>query len=235
MTPLLIAFLALQSPTFEVASVKPANPANRLATISTGGDTLTLRHTTLLNALARAYSMKFAAYLIDGAAWIRSERYDIVAKAPEGTEKEKVPLMLRALLAERFQLVLRHEKKEVAAYALSVGKGQLRLREDDTDPKDTFNMKHGREAKSVSMGTLTQMISFMVRAPVLDETGLSGRYTFPLEMSAEEMGQIGTATPDDPKLSIFSIVEGLGLKLQSKKALFDVIVVEGGNKVPTEN
>ena len=69
---------------------------------------------------------------------------------------------------------------------------------------------------------------------MFDRTGFPGTYNFPLEMSIEELGGIN-ANPDSSSPSIFTIVEGLGLKLESRKEPVEVIVVDSGNKVPTEN
>jgi uncharacterized protein (TIGR03435 family) len=189
-----------------------------------------LRNTTLLNALARAYELKFGAYLIDGPSWIKTERYEIVAKAPANAPREQIPLMLRTLLVERFKLQLHHEQRELPAYELHAGKTRLKSKEDDSGPKDTFTMDHGREARNMSMNGLAQYLSMTLRAPVLDKTNLGGFYDFPYELSAEESADTSGAKP-----SIFTIVESLGLKLRAEKASFDVIVVDSGNKVPTEN
>jgi uncharacterized protein (TIGR03435 family) len=138
--------------------------------------------------------------------------------------------MLRALLVERFKLQLHHEQRELPAYELHAGKTRLKSKEDDSGPKDTFTMDHGREARNMSMNGLAQYLSMTLRAPVLDKTNLGGFYDFPYELSAEESADTSGAKP-----SIFTIVESLGLKLRAEKASFDVIVVDSGNKVPTEN
>ncbi len=65
---------------------------------------------------------------ITGPAWIRSDRYDIVAKIPSGTTKEQFTIMLRGLLADRFHLALHHETKEVQGYALVAGRNGPKLR-----------------------------------------------------------------------------------------------------------
>ncbi len=76
--------------------------------------------------MARAYLVK--TYQIDGPSWIRIERYDIVAKAPDDTPRDQIPLMLQALLMERFQLKLHREQREMAVYALMAGKGNRNFR-----------------------------------------------------------------------------------------------------------
>jgi uncharacterized protein (TIGR03435 family) len=82
--------------------------------------------------------------------------------------------------------------------------------------------------KSTSMAALAQLAALTLRVPVIDRTGLSGFYDFPYDLTQEETGR-------DSAPSIFTVVADLGLKLESRKAPFDVIVIDAGNKVPAEN
>jgi uncharacterized protein (TIGR03435 family) len=217
--------------TFEVASIKSSAPgAGGGGPNSMSGDQATYRNTTLKNVLVRAFELKFGIQVI-GPSWISTERFDIVAKAPDHTPADQIPAMLRALLIERFNLELHHETRELPAYALILGKGRFKLKEQENpQAKDTFDTSNGhREAKNMSMSGLTKYLMPMVQAPILEMTGLTGHYNFPLEFSSEEAG----GAPDKP--SIFTILEEAGLKLESRKAPFDVIVVDRGNKFPTDS
>jgi uncharacterized protein (TIGR03435 family) len=221
-----------QSASFDVASVRIAAPSpGRGGHATASGDRVSLENTTIKNVLARAYVVK--GYQIDGPSWIMSERYDIVAKAPNNTPKEQIPLMLQSLLTERFQLKLHREQRLLPAYELIAGRGALKLQKSDGEL--TIEVANGRrELKNYRIVQLTDFLSSILQRPVLDRTGLEGTYNFSLEMSLEELGGIN-AKPDVSAPSIFTIVEGFGLKLESRKAPIDVIVVDGGNKVPTEN
>jgi len=120
---------------------------------------------------------------IVGPSWISLERHDIVAKAPDNTPKEQIPLMLQTLLAERFKLKLHHEQRALPAYALVSGKGRLKLQkvEDGSAEKNSFVDNNGhREAKNLSMAGLAQMSWLMLQVPVLDMTSRQGYYNFPL-------------------------------------------------------
>jgi uncharacterized protein (TIGR03435 family) len=172
-------------------------------------------------------------YQIDGPSWIRTERYDIVAKAPDNTPKEQVPMMLQALLIERFQLKMHHEQRDVPAYILAPGKGAPKFQRNDGELSYDTSNNH-RVLKNQTMIQLADFLSLVVQRPVFDRTGLAGTYNFPLEMSMEELGGI-SAKPDPSAPSIFTIVEALGLKLESRKEMVEVIVIDGGNKIPTEN
>jgi uncharacterized protein (TIGR03435 family) len=229
--PFLAIFTSLvalaQTPTFEAASIKPAAPGGRGGRTTVSGDRVTYANTTVLNVLARAYGVR--GFQIEGPSWIRTERYDILAKAPDNTSKDQIPLMLQALLTERFQLKLHRESREMPVYFLVTGKGGAKYQKSDGEL--SYDMGNGgRVLKNHTMIQLADMISFTVQRMVFDRTGLPGTYNIPLEMSQEEMGKSDGSAP-----SIFTIVESIGLKLESRKAAVEVIVVDSGNKIPTEN
>ena len=233
MTAALIMLVVwVQTPAFEAASVKPATPrTGRGGRTTTSGERVSYANSTLANLVARAFVVK--TYQIDGPAWIRTERYDVVAKAPDNSAKEQIPLMLQALLAERFQLKLHREPREMAVYALIAGRGKPKFQKSEGEL--SYDMANGhRELKNHTFFQLCDFLSSIVQRPVFDQTNLPGTYNFPLEMSMEELGGIN-AKPDLPALSIFTIVEGLGLKLESRKETIEVIVIDSGNKVPSAN
>ena len=131
------------SPTFDVASVKPAAPmtGGRIMVRMAGGpgspDPGQINYTNVAfkNLLMAAYNVK--GYQISGPSWLESERFDIVAKIPHGATKEQFQMMLQNLLAERFKLSLHHETKDLPIYALVVAKNGPKMKEsskDDSDP-----------------------------------------------------------------------------------------------------
>jgi len=142
--------------------------------------------------------------------------------------------MLQTLLSERFHLKLHREHRDMPVYLLLSGKGAPKFQK--SEGALTYDMSNGRrELKNHTLAQLADFVSMIVQRPVLDRTSLpAGTYNFPLETSMEELGGVN-ANPDFPAPSIFTIVEGLGLKLESRKEPVEVIVVDSGNKVPTEN
>jgi len=215
-------------PAFEVATIKPSAPTTGGGRASSSGNTAIYNNTTLLNALVRAFGLQ-SANQVAGPGWVFENRYDIVAKAPENTPKEQLPLMFQTLLIDRFKLVLHHETRNLPAYALVKGSGRLKLRESEGSQNSSTVTSDGRrEMKSMSMAALAQFTSLMLRRPVADATGLSGNYDFPLDLTLEETGK-------DSAPSIFTVIADLGLKLESRKTPLDVVVIEAGNKVPIEN
>ena len=65
--------------------------------------------------------------MVGGPSWLTSDRFDIVAKAPDNASPEQMPLMLRALLADRFKLVVHTESRELPIYALVLARGDGKL------------------------------------------------------------------------------------------------------------
>jgi len=123
------------APAFEVASIKPAPPMTP-AMITSGkmhvgmkidAARVDIGFLSLMDLICKAYEVK--QYQVTGPSWLSTERFDIVAKMPEGATKEQVPKMLQTLLAERFKLQIHREKKDQPVYALVVGKGGPKLKD----------------------------------------------------------------------------------------------------------
>src|SRR5271157_2159969 len=128
------------APAFEAASVKPSAPMGMgRMRISMGGDPGRLNYSgvSLRDIIRQAYQLK--DYQITGPEWLNTERFDIVAKLPDGAPESQKPLMLQALLAERFKLTVHREKKDLPAYALVVAKGGSKLKEFVETPDDAAN------------------------------------------------------------------------------------------------
>jgi uncharacterized protein (TIGR03435 family) len=126
-------------PAFEVASVKPAAPqtdGNRFVRMGGDAGRVDYANVSLKQVLAKAYDVK--SYQVTGPSWLDTERYDIVAKVPDGVAKEQIPAMLQALLAERFHMSIHRESKEQSVYAIVVGKGELKLKKYDENASQAF-------------------------------------------------------------------------------------------------
>ena len=127
-------------PAFEVASVKaaePLDPAKLAAGQQRIGATIDaarvdLRSLSLGDLIRTAYRVK--SYQLSGPDWMNTERFDVVAKLPEGAKRGDVPEMLQTLLEQRFQLTLHRTTKELPAYALVVAKGGPKVKESAPDP-----------------------------------------------------------------------------------------------------
>jgi uncharacterized protein (TIGR03435 family) len=246
---------AAQTPSFEAASVKPAPPQTGPGfRVSMGGDPgrINYRNASFKQLVTKAYGLK--DYQVSGPAWIETERYDVTATMPRDTPKETMQLMLQNLLAERFQLRLHRESKELPAYALVVAKGGPKLKEAEAAP-GAANPKGGMmimrpgklEANGMDLGAFANLLANMVGRPVLDMTELKGTYDCTLEFTMDGLGmpmmrmatvhtEGGEAPPESSGPSLFTALqEQLGLKLEGRKAPLDILVIDSAEKIPTEN
>jgi uncharacterized protein (TIGR03435 family) len=175
---------------FEVASVKPAAPQTPgRFQISMGGDPGRVNYTfvSVKNLIERAYSIK--SYQVTGPDWLDSERFDVVAKLPDGAKQEDVPKMLQTLLAERFKLTVHREQKTLPIYALIVGKGGSKLQKTDGEPgglRMQMGMKGRQIQGKVTLDGLVGMLSRLLDRPVIDQTELTGVFDLKLEWMPDE-------------------------------------------------
>lgn len=247
------------APGFEVASVRQTAPdqtqTRRRATV--GADRIEFHNVTLWYCLSFAYGMK--SYQMFGPDWLRAARYDIVAKGPAGTRREELPKMTQTLLAERFNVQAHEETREIPALVLTVAKEGPKLKEAAPESGDGQGgaqvgmsaSESGGERLDVKGGTMTTLVNTLtglLGRPVVDRTGLSGRYDFVLDFSRSE-----TAGPNatggyneppplpppppgaEPGLSIYTSIQQLGLRLVGQKVPVKVLVVDRAEKAPIEN
>lgn len=193
-----------QSP-FEVASIKPSDPANcgEYPRIDTVSDRTTMNCVTLKYLVQIAYGVR--DFQIAGAPWMESTRYDIIAKAapiPEDAkdvasrtdaERMTIAAVLRArlqpLLADRFQLEVHREKKESPVYFLRQARGGSKLTATGEGTHVSGGLRVGRGLLAGSMtrmSFLAQTLSQIMGRPVLDQTGLTDKYDFELRWTPDQ-------------------------------------------------
>ncbi len=226
--------MAQTAPTFDVASVKPSDPAARNIQMSNSPGMFTAKNCTVKALIVLAYDLR-DFQLSGGPGWLDSDRFDIDAKP--GGSAEHTKAMVRALLADRFQLAVHRETRTLPVYELTVAKNGPRLKTSaDGEPMgitggESTGTSHG-SFQAVDLKTLAGYLSNQVDRIVIDKTGLQGTYDFSLNWVKNE-AQAGSITSDAP--SIFTAVqEQLGLRLQSEKGPVEVLVVDKAEK-PTPN
>ena len=242
-------------PSFEVASVKPAAPccaAGQWRGNQIGADRIDLQYATLRSCVSLAYGVK--SYQVAGPDWLNDVRFDIVAKGPEGTKREQLPAMLQTLLAERFGLQAHRESRDVPGLALTVGKNGPKLEESGEGAGDghggaAFHMSSPSpgvlrmDVKGATMTALVNTLTSILGQPVVDRTGLAGRYDLAFEYSREDAagfrpgpGGPPASTPaPEPTVSIYGSIQQFGLKLEGGRFPLDMIVVDRAEKSPTGN
>jgi uncharacterized protein (TIGR03435 family) len=258
---LLAAALARAQPapqlTFDVASVKPTPPDAQCGMIQPlPGGGLRVDCLSLQTILTWAYKVQ-DFQISGGPAWIKSLRWDILAKAQrseaaagEPAEFEKMNdsqqqramaetrTRLQALLADRFQLAIHRETKDMPAFTLTVAKNGAKL----TESANGGGIRRGRGeivGKGAKMAALASFLAVDLSAPVTDGTGLTGRYDFQLEWTPDRPASAGN--PGEPQSldatgpSLFTAIqEQLGLRLEPHKAPAEVVVIDRAEK-PAEN
>ena len=231
---------------FEVASIKPAQPASpdRFTGFQgQAGGRLNTFGTSLRMLITYAYDVK-DFQVSGGPGWANSERYDIVAKGDGNATRPEVRLMVQALLKDRFKLALRHETKDAPIYELVVAKGGLKIQEDTASARQRIARTGVGKvmAQKTSLAQFAELLATIAGRPVVDKTGLPSTYTFQLDWTPDvgERGLPGparpdVAPPDSNGPSLFAALqEQLGLRLQSAKGPVESLVIEEAEK-PTEN
>jgi uncharacterized protein (TIGR03435 family) len=285
----LVAVLAFgqappERPEFEVASIKPSASAgvDRVQVgVHIDGSQVSCASLSLKEYIAIAYRVK--NYQVSGPDWISSERFDITAKLPAAGAAKDVPVMLQALLEDRFQMKMHRESRDFPVYAMVAGKNGLKLQESAPDSgKDSqsggpggggvnvaasgerrgvsINYGNGSyftfaddklEGKKLTAAAMADVLARFSDRPVVNMTNLKGEYDFLLELSPEDFramlirSAVGAGVALSPRAlqlaaaasgdSLFNAMEKLGLKLESRKAPVEVLVIDHIEKMPTEN
>jgi len=234
---------------FEVATIKPAGPeVGRFIRMQSAHRFFAKNH-TLKSLIGAAYNLTPRA-ISGGPAWVDSDRYDILAGTPGEVRPnpEEQMSMLRVRLADRFRLSFHRERKELPIYALTVAKGGSRLKDSKGTPDglpDLVNVVFSDHillpARNATMAQFAWMMQrAVVDRPVVDRTGLTGRYDFDLEWAHDETqfgGQLNrTASGDGPvRPDLFAAMrDQLGLRLEATKGPVDVFVIDRAER-PSEN
>jgi uncharacterized protein (TIGR03435 family) len=224
---------------FEVASVKKVTsggpPGDIPRNLETSPGHFAMRNVPLRMALLWAFDLK--DYEITGPDWIKSEeRYDIIANAGGPATEGQMRQMLQALLVERFQIKAHRETKELPVYVLLPGKGEAKVKAAGADAQSSLGGAGGAGAAFIAqpISRFTFMLTRRMDRPVLDQTGLKGRYDFTIDLSGLGFNGRDPEVPGGP--SIFTTVQrDLGLKLEARKEPIEILVIDSANKMPTEN
>lgn len=237
------------SPTFEVATVKPveSTPKSARYIVMDGLHRFVEKDYTLKLLIAAAYNLNPKA-VSGGPSWIESDHYDILALTPGETQPshDQQMAMLRTLLADRFKLAFHHEPKVFSLYALEIAKGGSKLKPSTApateQPALISTVYPQRILMPARNASMADFVSVLQRAildrPVVDKTGLTGRYDFNLEWAPDE-SQFGgdlSPAPSDPSVPPFftALQQQLGLRLEATRGPIETIVVNHAER-PSAN
>lgn len=222
---------------FEVASIHPSppqDPGHMSIGMSIDKGLMRASGMTAKFLIEQAYDVR-DFQVTGGPSWIGSQQYDINAKIDGDPTDEQMRTMMQSLLADRFQLQVHRDKKEMPCYALVVAKGGSKLKAPEPDAEGKHkdgNMSMSRgsfNGQGLPVKAIAHAVEQVLGRAVIDRTGLTGKFDFKLEWTPDE------ARTDGEGASIFTALqEQLGLKLESTRAPVDIVVVDRLEK-PTEN
>jgi uncharacterized protein (TIGR03435 family) len=228
------------NPSFEVATIKPSPPDARGAGsgISPAGR-FTAHNQSLRGLMLFAYGLH-PRQIEGGPAWFDTDRFDIAAQSDtQGSpNKQQLTTMLQKLLADRFQLRLHREKKELSIYAITVAKSGSRLPPSAEDPGGpptaSLDIRGRFTASNMNLQEFTEGLQGQVLdRPVVNRTGLPGRFDFTLNWTPDEFQfqsfNVKPSPPDNDATlpDLFQALEDqLGLKLESTKGPVEVLVID---------
>jgi uncharacterized protein (TIGR03435 family) len=215
-------------PRFEVTSVKPSDVNSRSSRWSFPPGQAVFVHTRLQDVVPLAYGLQ--SFLVSGGpAWFAADFYDIVGKLPrqEGVQPSRRQALeaLQVLLEDRFRLRIHWDSKNLSLYRLTIAKGGSKLKEGEALPENTPKGFEGRYASRIvrnqePLSGLVTALSAYVQAPVEDQTGLEGLYSFVLEWQHEEQA-------DGTEAAMFAALrKQLGLNLESGNGPVKVLVID---------
>jgi uncharacterized protein (TIGR03435 family) len=233
-------------PAFEVATIKPSDPGAQGQGINMNqSGHFTTRNTPLFDLIKFVYGLH-PKQIVGAPSWVETERFDILAKpdTPGLASTPQMKAMIQKLLAERFGLEFRREKRELSAYVVTVDKAGIKLTKSE-NPVPLYGISgRGPGAIAVRNATIAEFAQWLqsraLERPVVDQTELTQRFDFTLEWKPDP-SQLGPNAPaqlpqnieDRPDL-MTAIRTQLGLKIESGKAQVEVLVIDKVSK-PSEN
>ena len=243
-----VAMAADAPAVFEVATIKPSNPdtPGKLFTVK-GRQVMTI-NTPVADLISFADGVH-AKQIVGAPPWVESDKYDVTGQPEaQGTPNQtQLKAMVQKLLADRFALTVRRDSRVLPVYALMPGETGPKLTKNDSNPNGLpslmFRGLGVLPALNASMADFaTVMQGAVLDRPVVDKTGLTGRFDFTLRWTPDDsqFGGLGVRVPAPPADAnappglFTAIQEQLGLKLESTKASVEVLVVDKIDR-PSQN
>ena len=236
------------NPGVEAATIKPGKPESPGKAFTMNGRDVITINTTLNDLITESYGLH-ARQVIGGQDWMDTDKYDLTIEAdvPGAPSYAQSKVMIQKLLADRFALKFHYEKKELSAYVLELGKGEPKLTKSEANdsghPSLFFTGLGTLPARNSTMEEFAGVMQGAVLdRPVVDQTGLPGRFDFELKWTPDEFqfGGLGVKVPPPsdsataPPDLFNAMQEQLGLKLVSTKAAVEVLVIDRVEK-PSAN
>lgn len=231
-------------PSLEVATIKPSQPGARGKGFGSPGTHFRAFNFDVNDMIAIGFGLH-TKQIIGAPDWLATELYDIdgVPNVPGRPNIKQMGDILQALLIDRFALKFHREQRELPVYAIQLAPGGPKMKETTAGPNDpqAFGFRGLGDLVVLNMSMKDfafGMQSAVTDRPVVDQTGLTGRYDFNLKWTPDDsqFAQFRGAVPPQPPAagdhpnappSLYTAVqETLGLKFTATKAPDDVIVID---------
>ena len=252
-----VAFAQAPPPAFDVASIRPSDPneVGGYARFLPGGR-FEVHNAQLIFVIQQVYGVR-DFQIVNAPKWItdwNTARFNIEAKGDESATEAQVRDMAKALLAERFQLKVHKETRDLPVYALIPAKGGVKLAvaKEDGRPRGSgaiLSMARGWiQGTNVAMPGLLQIFSQLkvVDRPVVDKTNFTEAFDFRLSWTPDSGAEpdapsdgscpssfaplqerLGTGQAPTSCPSVFTAVQDqLGLKLDPQRDPIEVLVID---------
>lgn len=230
-------------PAFEVATIKPNDSGGAtMQGLTVNGRNFQTRNSSATDLICFAYNIQ-KKQLVNAPDWVDKDRYDVAATIDtEGSPNDvQVRLMIQKLLTSRFGLTFHHEKREMSAFVLTVTKtGQKLTKNDSGGTLPGFGMRPSPTGLmmpvfNASMGNFVSFLQAMVvDRPVVDQTGLEGKWDFTIKFTPDDSLFNGhppplpakTDTTESSPNFFDAMQQQVGLKLEAQKTAVDVLAVD---------
>jgi uncharacterized protein (TIGR03435 family) len=241
--------------TFDLASIRETEGVNagglRVGVNSPAHKSLfETTNFTIKGLIQIAYG--FDMPLSGGPDWLTDRYYNIQAKSDAAVDAQMAKMtdeqsklekqhMIKVMLAERFNFKAHTEIKDSSVYVLSQAKGGSKLTPVKVDPEHppvNNNQVQGSggaqglqlTSSSYSPTAMAAMLSTQLEAPVVDHTGLTGFYSFTLQIGRDWSASNPQGWPD----ILTAVQEQLGLKLERTRLPVPVLIIDHIDK-PSAN
>ena len=228
------------APTYEVATIKPSRPDEVNRTFLRQGRRFNTTATSIVDLMMFAYGIHFQQ-IANAPRWLENDKYDVtLLPAGEGQPSdEQLKEIMRKLLSDRLRLTLHREKKKLSVFRIVTLKAGAKLVHSLNSNGPAGVGSGGRVGMmTVKSATIADFAGFLQRyygmdRPVIDRTGLPGRYDFTLRWTPDDRRDTGGVTDEFPDF-FAAIQQQLGLKLETVTESIDVLVIDHVER-PSEN
>ena len=229
---------------FEVASVKPANPTDPIFGLRVQPGRFSVTNATLEMLVGFAYSLP-NSQVVGAPKWATSDGFTIEATLPSGQPAlsgnaafADVTPRLQTLLSERFKLAVHKENRELGVYELVVARGGPKMTASADGKPPGRRVGWGELSGSMPVPLLAATLSQSLDRPVIDKTRLPGNFDIALVYTPEVGEGARFANAGQPQVPsdasrppLFTALrEQLGLELRSARAPVEVLVIDHGEK-----